>query len=688
MADKTIAMADDRTQRMDDKYLHRLVLTQTILETNKDKYEIDLDQRIGIGGESQVYLAKRVSDGEQVVIKIYDTYTDDPQSRLNRKAILEFLNNNSDYSKSHIMPLWDSGHIEMLDIESDDFFTRPLDVIPYCSDGELKHCDFKTLKEKVIPEVLIALNLLHSNNLVHRDIKPTNIYWYNGFVLLADFGITSRILTDIVVGTQTRRGTPGYTAPEMSEFYYVVATDYYSLGCTVATLYKGKHVYQNLIDTNDIIDINIAMRKYGLPLDCPEEEKSLQLLVNALIMRDENMRAGYDGVKLWLNDPNSFERKWRNTIVDGFESTSREFNFEGNKYKNRPQLTEAIQKNWTKGKQYLYSGTFKGFYDAEDPTLAIKAHDIVEDKVTALDQDLGLAMFLHFLNTTENPDCPIYWCGQSYDKLSDISTAISTEKADEAKIITMLKSKFLSWKFKNTKDALEETIKVLQEIEELTDKHSQLGYYFFMYSCATDKDKNKKTSDDVFKELTKDENKFYEKASQLLENDKIFAFLAYLGYKDTVVVLKDTIKGTFISNEGYSDLFRIYRLFESICKDKTSVREHFLKYGDQAYIYWLQQNLSLYKFNSTEAKKNETEIKSVRIGKELTIQENWNGLSTLKKHLKTFLSLLQNNYLLTHLGLSTSQDTNGITTNNTHGFFVGKFYSITVPVGFLKSIGM
>ena len=34
MTDVTIAMSDDRTQRMDEKYSHRLVLTQTILETN------------------------------------------------------------------------------------------------------------------------------------------------------------------------------------------------------------------------------------------------------------------------------------------------------------------------------------------------------------------------------------------------------------------------------------------------------------------------------------------------------------------------------------------------------------------------------------------------------------------------------------------------------------------------------
>ncbi|MCL2065105.1 MAG: protein kinase family protein, partial [Candidatus Cloacimonetes bacterium] len=242
-----------------------------------------------MGGESQVYLAKRVSDGEQVVVKIYDTFTD-KRKLLTRKKILEFLRKNSDYRQTHIMPLLDDGTTEMKDYDTDELDIIddiPFDVLPYCPEGAIKQCDYQTLKTKIIPEVLQALNLLHTNNLVHRDLKPSNIYFYDNVVVLADFGTTSRIQNiKEHEKTEVKRGTPGYTAPEMSDYYYVIATDYFSFGCTIATLYKGKHVYQNLIDSNDIEDINIAMRRNGLPLDCPEEEKSLQLLVDALVMRD------------------------------------------------------------------------------------------------------------------------------------------------------------------------------------------------------------------------------------------------------------------------------------------------------------------------------------------------------------------------------------------------------------------
>ncbi|MCL2065103.1 MAG: protein kinase family protein [Candidatus Cloacimonetes bacterium] len=359
MSDKTIALADDRTQRMDEKYSHRLVLTQTILETNKDKYEIDLNNRIGMGGESQVYLAKRMSDGEQVVVKIYDTFTD-KRKLLTRKKILEFLRENSDYHQTHIMPLLDDGTTEMKDYDTDELDIIddiPFDVLPYCPEGAIKQCDYQTLKTKIIPEVLQALNLLHTNNLVHRDLKPSNIYFYDNVVVLADFGTTSRIQNiKEHEKTQVKRGTPGYTAPEMSDYYYVIATDYFSFGCTIATLYKGKHVYQNLIDTNDIENINIAMRRKGLPLECSNDENSLQLLVNALVMRDENMRAGYEAVRLWLDDVNSFEYKWRNTINQGFEKLSLNFDFEGIKFSNYQQLADEVSSKWEIGKKYLFRG--------------------------------------------------------------------------------------------------------------------------------------------------------------------------------------------------------------------------------------------------------------------------------------------------------------------------------------------
>ena len=186
MAD-TIAMADNKTRPMGMEESDRLLLRKNIIFNGEnDTYEIHADNRIGIGGESQVYLANRISDGEQVVAKIYDEFADTPLNRSNRKSIVAFLKENPDYKKTHIMPLLDNGNISMESDDGEDF-SKPVDIIPYCEKSTLQKCDYHQLKCKVIPDILHALNLLHISNLVHRDIKPNNIYDLNGEIVLSDF---------------------------------------------------------------------------------------------------------------------------------------------------------------------------------------------------------------------------------------------------------------------------------------------------------------------------------------------------------------------------------------------------------------------------------------------------------------------------------------------------------------------
>jgi hypothetical protein len=132
----------------------------------------------------------------------------------------------------------------------------------------------------------------------------------------------------------------------------------------------------------------------------------------------------------------------------------------------------------------------------------------------------------------------------------------------------------------------------------------------------------------------------------------------------------------------------LYQLFENICSNKGIISKHYLKYGPRSYLYWFQQNLNLYSFNSKDAKHIEKQIKSIRIDGNMGINEINEGFIKLRSQYNDFKPLFQNNYLLKYLGLRTREDTAGITTVNTHAFFAGDFYGMKVPVGYLKSINM
>jgi eukaryotic-like serine/threonine-protein kinase len=115
---------------------------------------------------------------------------------------------------------------------------------------------------KLFLDVLAAVAHAHSHLIVHRDIKPGNIFvTRDGVVKLLDFGIAK--LLDDDSGSGTRSGaaalTPLYAAPEQLLGQPVsTATDVYALGLVLYVLLTGSHPISNA-DSNAKLVNAVAM---------------------------------------------------------------------------------------------------------------------------------------------------------------------------------------------------------------------------------------------------------------------------------------------------------------------------------------------------------------------------------------------------------------------------------------------
>ena len=107
-------------------------------------------------------------------------------------------------------------------------------VYQFCNGGTLEG----QLRKGVIPEkqaflifkqLIDAFQCLNKYNIMHRDLKPDNIFFNNGVVKLGDFGFCKSL--EKANMTKTMLGSPIYMAPEIlrGEIYSTKA-DIWSLG--------------------------------------------------------------------------------------------------------------------------------------------------------------------------------------------------------------------------------------------------------------------------------------------------------------------------------------------------------------------------------------------------------------------------------------------------------------------------
>jgi len=214
------------------------------------RYEVE--RELAQGGMGLIFLARDPYIQRQVVVKVLmysrtldDVYREFFQREAEVIAALEH---------PAIVPVYDFGW----------HGKQPYIVMRYMSEGSLDDRLAKgeiklTEMAHILKRVAEALDAAHARNIIHRDVKPSNILFDSvGEAFLSDFGIAkSKPITDD--DGEWLVGTPAYMSPEQVRGDAVDGrSDVYAMGVVLYRLLTGQNPFSS-DSTTALINAHVDM---------------------------------------------------------------------------------------------------------------------------------------------------------------------------------------------------------------------------------------------------------------------------------------------------------------------------------------------------------------------------------------------------------------------------------------------
>ena len=254
---------------------------------------------LGKGGHGIVYLAIDNRNGEKVALKQVNMVNPNILSEL-QVATTIVGSNCSPYVICYKESFAENGkaYIAMDYIEGPTVmeYTQPLRILAMTETLVLA-------ARNLTLAMLYGLKFIHSQGIIHNDIKPSNIVvGSNRIPILVDFGISCNSLPQYSQCCLKNNGTSIYLPPEALQVYRCDKSDLWSLGSTIYSIVNGTNMW-GLDQSNPDLTKQVLtkLKNKVQPFKLNTSNLLLNEVINNFLIYDINSRMGVDQAISILN---------------------------------------------------------------------------------------------------------------------------------------------------------------------------------------------------------------------------------------------------------------------------------------------------------------------------------------------------------------------------------------------------